>query len=114
MVVHSKRHKVERRKQRQPLRRAPTPKAHKLAQPPAEAEEIASSPSDEREPRPEELAKEEETIRADEVEEAAAAAESETDEHLAPRERERSSYDGDTAIKLYLREIGQVKLLTPQ
>jgi len=28
--------------------------------------------------------------------------------------RDRSSYDGDTAIKLYLREIGQVKLLTPQ
>lgn len=28
--------------------------------------------------------------------------------------RERSSYDADTAIKLYLREIGQVKLLTPQ
>ncbi len=28
-------------------------------------------------------------------------------------EPERSSYDGDTAIKLYLREIGQVKLLTP-
>ena len=33
----------------------------------------------------------------------------------APSEaRERGSYDGDTAIKLYLREIGQVKLLTPQ
>ncbi len=29
-------------------------------------------------------------------------------------ERERSPYDGDTAIKLYLREIGQVRLLTPQ
>jgi RNA polymerase primary sigma factor len=29
-------------------------------------------------------------------------------------ERERTGYDGDTAIKLYLREIGQVKLLTPQ
>ena len=28
--------------------------------------------------------------------------------------RESSRYDGDTAIKLYLREIGQVKLLTPQ
>ena len=28
--------------------------------------------------------------------------------------RERPAYDGDTAIKLYLREIGQVKLLTPQ
>jgi RNA polymerase primary sigma factor len=27
---------------------------------------------------------------------------------------ERTSYDGDTAIKLYLREIGQVSLLTPQ
>lgn len=27
--------------------------------------------------------------------------------------RDRGSYDGDTAIKLYLREIGQVKLLTP-
>ncbi len=30
-----------------------------------------------------------------------------------PPARERLSYDGDTAIKLYLREIGQVKLLTP-
>ena len=29
-------------------------------------------------------------------------------------DRERSPYDGDTAIKLYLREIGLVKLLTPQ
>src|SRR5688572_8081959 len=28
--------------------------------------------------------------------------------------RERQPYDGDSAIKLYLREIGQVKLLTPQ
>jgi RNA polymerase primary sigma factor len=31
-----------------------------------------------------------------------------------PSERERHSYDGDTAIKLYLREIGQVHLLTPE
>ena len=29
-------------------------------------------------------------------------------------ERDRGRYDADTAIKLYLREIGQVKLLTPQ
>ena len=29
-------------------------------------------------------------------------------------EKERSVYDGDTAIKLYLREIGQVPLLTPR
>jgi RNA polymerase primary sigma factor len=33
---------------------------------------------------------------------------------VPPPERERSPYDGDTAIKLYLREIGQVRLLTPQ
>ena len=31
-----------------------------------------------------------------------------------PAREARSTYDGDTAIKLYLREIGQVKLLTPQ
>lgn len=36
------------------------------------------------------------------------------DEPIVHIERERTSYDGDTAIKLYLREIGQVKLLTPQ
>jgi RNA polymerase primary sigma factor len=32
----------------------------------------------------------------------------------APWESDRQAYDGDTAIKLYLREIGQVKLLTLQ
>jgi len=31
-----------------------------------------------------------------------------------PSDYERPRYDGDTAIKLYLREIGLVKLLTPQ
>ena len=31
----------------------------------------------------------------------------------APPSRDRGGYDGDTAFKLYLREIGQVKLLTP-
>jgi RNA polymerase primary sigma factor len=33
---------------------------------------------------------------------------------LPSGQRERGSYDGDTAIKLYLREIGQVALLTPE
>jgi RNA polymerase primary sigma factor len=33
---------------------------------------------------------------------------------LGPAEKERQPYDGETAIKLYLREIGQVKLLTPE
>jgi RNA polymerase primary sigma factor len=31
-----------------------------------------------------------------------------------PHRREHFHYDGDTPFKLYLREIGQVKLLTPQ
>jgi RNA polymerase primary sigma factor len=31
-----------------------------------------------------------------------------------PLDEKRPAYDGDTAFKLYLREIGQVKLLTPQ
>jgi RNA polymerase primary sigma factor len=110
MVVHTKRHPVKRRK----LRPAPAPKAHKLAKPRPAAERVTPLPSDEPEPKPEDLAKEEEVVKPEEVEEAAAVAEIETEEPLAPRERERPSYDGDTAIKLYLREIGQVKLLTPQ
>src|SRR5436190_4105686 len=36
------------------------------------------------------------------------------DQPVPTAHRERGSYDGDTAIKLYLREIGLVKLLTPE
>jgi RNA polymerase primary sigma factor len=114
MVVHIKHHKVKRRKLRQPLPPAPASKARKLAKPLPAAVEVTPSPAEEEDPKPEELAKEEETVKAEEVEETIAVAEAETEEAVAPRERERSSYDGDTAIKLYLREIGQVKLLTPQ
>src|SRR5690349_8022211 len=46
-------------------------------------------------------------IKAPEVEEKRVPA-------LPAEARERGSYDADTAIKLYLREIGQVKLLTPE
>jgi RNA polymerase primary sigma factor len=66
---------------------------------------------DDEEPRPEDLAKEEAALKAEEAEEQAAAA-PHPEEPVS--RRERSGYDGDTAIKLYLREIGQVKLLTPQ
>ena len=86
---------------------APAPLAP--ARPPTRRVEPAK---DEEEPKPEELAKEEEALKAPGPAEAAAVGEAE--EHATPRARERSSYDGDTAIKLYLREIGQVKLLTPQ
>jgi len=36
------------------------------------------------------------------------------EEPVAPRGRERPAYEGDTCLKLYLCEIGKVKLLTPQ
>jgi RNA polymerase primary sigma factor len=42
-----------------------------------------------------------------------AQASTDTEILVGPRAKNRGSYDGDTAIKLYLREIGQVKLLTP-
>src|ERR1039458_9347707 len=38
----------------------------------------------------------------------------EEEPYVPTAERDRQPYDGETAIKLYLREIGQVKLLTPQ
>jgi RNA polymerase primary sigma factor len=65
------------------------------------------------EPNPAELAKEKETLGAEAGATAAVAVE--VEERVPElRSRERSSYDGDTTFKLYLREIGQVKLLTPQ
>jgi len=70
-------------------------------------------PGDEKAVTAEELAKEE-ALKPQEAEEAAITAAPEGEELLGSRERERSGYDGDTAIKLYLREIGQVKLLTPK
>jgi RNA polymerase primary sigma factor len=76
-----------------------------------ELKEEALPKEEEEEPKEEDLAKEEAALRATEAEEPLAAA-TETEGPLL-RARERSAYDGDTAIKLYLREIGQVKLLTP-
>src|SRR5437879_4216009 len=70
---------------------------------------------DDGEPKPEELAKEEALLKPHEAEAATSGVETDSEDQAAePRGRERSSYDGDTAIKLYLREIGQVKLLTPK
>ena len=118
MVAHKKNRKVARPEtpDRQPdghrnrLEAAPSLTPARPA--PTEEEDF---PKEDEEPRPEDLAKEEEALKAEEVEEAAAAAARgpEAEEQSTTR-RERTSYDGDTAIKLYLREIGQVKLLTPQ
>jgi RNA polymerase primary sigma factor len=122
MAAHSKNRKVTRRKPRRAPRHRVSNnsntsnskvvhEAPKLppSRPPV-VEEVA--PKDDEEPKPEELAKEE-PIKPEEVEQATAAI-VESAEPVGPRGRERSAYDGDTAIKLYLREIGQVKLLTPQ
>ncbi len=120
MVAQSKHHKVVRQKTHRRSAKSvggrldaePAPALRSRIAPPVEpAEDLAK---DDEEPKPEDLAKEEEALKAEEAEEQAAAAHEPTEEHLEPRARERSSYDGDTAIKLYLREIGQVKLLTPQ
>jgi RNA polymerase primary sigma factor len=120
MVAHSKNHKRARRKTRQDEH----PRARKvkpiLVQQPAQLQparlkqEDDDFPKEDEEPKPEDLAKEEEALKAEESAVAAVNPEPEAEDHAEHRARERSSYDGDTAIKLYLREIGQVKLLTPQ
>jgi len=112
MVAHSKRQKITARKKR----RVSSPSRHLRAKAPALSPGRASRrlPVDEDEPKPEDLAKEE-VIKPEEIEAAIAIApNSEAADSASSQERERTSYDGDTAIKLYLREIGQVKLLTPQ
>ncbi len=123
MAAQNKRQKAARSKGRHRLHGASASAA--VVTPPPLAKEVPAQqeqpPKDEEEPKEEEeepkeedLAKEEAALKAAEAEEQLAAeAEAEAEGHPL-RGRERSAYDGDTAIKLYLREIGQVKLLTPQ
>ena len=118
MAAHSKNHKATRRKaggSRTARRNSRDSRVSKAAESskPALGRDAAGPellPVDPEEPRPEDLAKEE-PIKVEEVEQVTAAIEA---EHSSGRSKERGAYDGDTAIKLYLREIGQVKLLTPQ
>jgi RNA polymerase primary sigma factor len=118
MVAQSKHHKAARKKDHN---RHPR-KVHgsRLSAPPQALPGVRHAPPDEEipkedeEPKPEDLAKEEEALKAQEAEERVIAHGADAEEATGTRARERSSYDGDTAIKLYLREIGQVKLLTPQ
>src|SRR5579859_8122283 len=63
------------------------------------------------EPTPEELAKEAEELKREEAEEAARA-KAQAQEAEAEPPRQSRTYDGDASLKLYLREIGKVKLLT--
>src|SRR5436190_16387937 len=112
MVAHAKNHK--KTKKPRPHRKVRAAKgrptlALPITRPPAEPVE-AEEPKDPEEPSAEDLAREEAEAKA-EAERVVVVREP---EEAHPRARDRSAYDGDTAIKLYLREIGQVKLLTPQ
>jgi RNA polymerase primary sigma factor len=72
-------------------------------------------PKDDEETKPKELAKEKEILGAEAEAGSAGVVEVEPEGRVREsRSRERSAYDRDTTFKLYLREIGQVKLLTPQ
>jgi RNA polymerase primary sigma factor len=105
MVAHTKKHKAGKRNARvharaQHERRGRAPSGPRTS----------AFTGPDREPSAEELEKEE--LLKPDLTDTPVTPEPGTDEGV-PRERERTSYDGDTAIKLYLREIGQVKLLTP-
>src|SRR5580765_5139589 len=105
MVAKAKHHKPAGRRKSRLHTRATKVHAPKL-QPPRSAslrkeEEKGVAPQENGFPRPEEG-------------DTTLLAKPEREEPAPHVERERTSYDGDTAIKLYLREIGQVKLLTPQ
>ncbi len=115
MVAPTDRHKISRRKGRRRPRRVLGAQAHAApkwapTRAPVTPEEL---PHDQKEPKADEPSKRQ-TGQPEEVEAAATLAKAETEEPSSARGRERAAYDGDTAIKLYLREIGQVKLLTPQ
>src|SRR5437899_1154576 len=132
MAAQTKNRKTVRRKKHRvvrPARASASPKAPVLpalqpARPlvkqeePPRQEPVREEPMlrEDEEPKPEDLANEEATVKEVDAAVAAAAAapESEAGDSPPRRARDRSAYDGDTAIKLYLREIGQVKLLTPQ
>jgi len=112
MVAHAKNHK--KTKKSRPHRKTRNPKVRpSLALPVTRPPAAPSDPAelkDPEEPSADDLAREEAEAKA----EAARVVVVREPEEAHPRARDRSAYDGDTAIKLYLREIGQVKLLTPQ
>lgn len=117
MVAHNKSKKSPTRKQV----RSKTPRSVKLQpspviappRPPIIDQDLTS---EDEEPRPEDLAKEEEEAKKSPAsdQDIVVIVTENDDDPMPQRSGERSAYDGDTAIKLYLREIGQVKLLTPQ
>jgi RNA polymerase primary sigma factor len=110
MVAKGKQSKIVRGNGRQPSSRAVNVPARQLQ--PARAGLKRGSPKADAEPAKKSTAPADDTPKVDPANDTAFVVRREAEDHSS--ERERSSYDGDTAIKLYLREIGQVRLLTPQ
>jgi RNA polymerase primary sigma factor len=113
MTTRKKNRRAARWKQRRSLRRRRAPKARARVREQGKAGKRRGLR--ERKPAP----KAQKPVKAgaaqpEELDASAAGAVAAVEELLPARERERPGYDGDTAIRLYLREIGQVKLLTPQ
>src|SRR5579862_3017425 len=111
MVAKGKHHKPANRKHhrtRARITQVRSPKSH----PPRKAAKQEPQPS--RPPaHPEPAAEQNGFPRPGEAAAAELLPKPAPEEPAAPIRRESSSYDGDTSIRLYLREIGQVKLLTP-
>ena len=112
MVAHTKRHQAARGKRRSPSRPQPAPHTQAPSKRRGKTVEKQELPEDEKAEKGEALDTVD-ALKPEELEVAAITPAPVVEGALVPRERERTSYDGDTAIKLYLREIGQVKLLTP-
>src|SRR5437773_2672551 len=112
MGAQSKRDKSARRRKNRPSQSQNAARAAKVRLPqPAMGQ--AKFPDVDKHLKPEEMTGVE-TAPLGDLEENTADLVHDADEPSVGRGKERAGYDGDTAIKLYLREIGQVKLLTPQ
>jgi RNA polymerase primary sigma factor len=110
--IHHKTHAVEAEQEH------PTSKAHRHQPHHKRPEAEASEPAEQHKPRfdTEALDTHKSLPRFDTSDASAKAPSADVprDEDVGVvTAKERGSYDSDTAIKLYLREIGQVKLLTP-
>ncbi len=112
MVAHKKGHQSPRKKAAQQRRvrsaKARKPLGRRLVRP-----GLKGKAPRKQEPAEKELAMEQ-PVKPEEIPGTIVVTGDAPEESAVSRGRERSAYDGDTAIKLYLREIGQVKLLTPQ
>src|SRR5690348_1493323 len=99
MVAKGKNHKPAGRKKTRSLGRIHKTHSHRFQAARHETKKETNPPQSAAGPPKEQngFPRPEETEAADILKREGAA---------APVERERSSYDGDTAIKLYLREIG--------